>query len=172
MSPREPRAVIATGDAGTLAIVRDTSAGSGIVTFIGVFKLVKTTILLTLGVWALTEGHEQVARDLARLTRWTGAFSGREVVQHALERLVSLDDRTIHRVGIASIVYAAVFATEGVGLIARRTWAEWLTVGVTASFIPLEIYELLRHPGPGKVAALALNLAIVAYLARRRVQAR
>jgi uncharacterized membrane protein (DUF2068 family) len=163
--------VLATPDAGTLGGVRDAGAGSGIVTFIGVFKLVKMTILLTLGLWALTEGHEQVAHDLARLTRWTGAFSGREVFQHALARLLSLDNREIHRVGVASIVYAVVFAIEGAGLISRRTWAEWLTVGVTASFVPLEVYELLHRPGPAKAAALMLNLLIVAYLARRRLAA-
>ncbi len=46
-----------------------------------------------------------------------------------------------------------------------------LTVVVTASFIPLEVYELLRRPGPGKAFAVALNVAIVAYLARRRMTA-
>jgi len=44
-------------------------------------------------------------------------------------------------------------------------------VVVTASFIPFEIWELTRRPGGGKVVALAVNAAIVVYLAWRRVRA-
>ena len=141
---------------------------------IGVFKLVKTAILLALGIFVLIDGNieKTLAVPLAHLTHWTGAFSGRHVFQHALARLLSLDERTIHRLGIASLVYAVVFATEGVGLILRRRWAEWLTIGVTGSFVPIEVYELVRFPSRGKVAALVINVAIVAYLALRRVEAR
>jgi uncharacterized membrane protein (DUF2068 family) len=60
---------------------------------------------------------------------------------------------------------------EGVGLLKKRRWAEWLTVGVTASFIPLEIYEIVRRLSPGKIAALVLNLGILIYLLWVRVDA-
>jgi uncharacterized membrane protein (DUF2068 family) len=166
------RLVLPRRDAGRLRLVKDESPGSGIVEVIGVFKLLKTVVLVALGVFALVGGHEDLAHALARFTHWTGAFSGRELVQGALARMLSLDDRTIHRLGVASLVYAAVFAVEGIGLIMRRGWAEWLTVVVTGSFIPLEIYELAHRPGPGKVAALLVNVAIVVYLARRRLEAR
>jgi uncharacterized membrane protein (DUF2068 family) len=69
-------------------------------------------------------------------------------------------------------VYASVFMVEGVGLIARRRWAEWFTVLVTASFVPLEIYEIARHPDAIRIAALVVNLAIVAYLVMRLRQRR
>jgi uncharacterized membrane protein (DUF2068 family) len=65
-----------------------------------------------------------------------------------------------------------VFVVEGVGLLRGRRWAEWLTVFVTASFIPFEIWELTRRPGGGKVVALAMNAAIVVYLAWRRMHER
>ena len=164
--------MLLTADAGTLGVVKDTSAGSGVLAVIGVFKLVKTAVLLTLGVGALVGGHEDVAQVLAHFARWTGAFSGREIVQHLLARLLALDNHTIHRLGVASLVYAVMFAVEGVGLLSRRTWAEWLTVGVTGSLIPLEVYELWRRPGPAKAAALVLNVVIVAYLVWRRLEAR
>jgi uncharacterized membrane protein (DUF2068 family) len=54
----------------------------------------------------------------------------------------------------------------------RRRWAEWLTVFVTASFIPLELYELSRRFGPGKLVALVLNVAIALYLVWRRLEDR
>ena len=74
-------------------------------------------------------------------------------------------------IGALVLVYAGVRFAEAYGLWLERRWAEWLTVIVTSSFIPFEIYELARRPGPGKVVALALNGAIAAYLAARRVRA-
>lgn len=167
-----PRAALAGADGRTLALVRDTAPGSGILSVIGFFKLVKAGMLTALGVWALLGRHDHHAHELARFAHWTGAFSGRELVQRALARVLSLDDVVIHRLGVASLAYAAIFVVEGIGLLAKRTWAEWLTVGVTASFIPLEVYELAHHPTAAKLAALLLNVAIVAYLARRRLDAR
>jgi hypothetical protein len=156
----------------TLPAVEPNRAGTGVLTLIGVFKLVKVAILLTLGILALVEGHDRFTHALAHATRWTGVFSGRELFQRALARVLALDERTIHRIGVASLAYAAVFATEGTGLLLRRRWAEWLTIGVTASFVPLEAYELWRKPHAGRAVALALNLAIVAYLVVRRVRER
>jgi uncharacterized membrane protein (DUF2068 family) len=49
----------------------------------------------------------------------------------------------------------------------RRRWAEWFTVIVTASLVPVEVYEILRHPRPVRIAVLAANLAIVCYLVVR-----
>jgi uncharacterized membrane protein (DUF2068 family) len=89
-----------------------------------------------------------------------------------LSRFLALDLRDLREIGAAFIAYAAVFVVEGVGLLRRRRWAEWLTVIVTASFIPFEIYELARRPGVAKVIALALNVAIAAYLAWRRMRDR
>ena len=60
--------------------------------------------------------------------------------------------------------YAALFSVEGVGLLLRKRWAEWMTVIVTGSFIPFELIGIVRRPGPGKIVALALNIAIVVYI--------
>jgi uncharacterized membrane protein (DUF2068 family) len=57
--------------------------------------------------------------------------------------------------------------TEGVGLWLLKRWAEWFTVILTASLLPLEAYELHQHPTIAKILILMLNLAIVAYLAWR-----
>jgi uncharacterized membrane protein (DUF2068 family) len=81
-----------------------------------------------------------------------------------------VDPHRAQRLALLSFGYAAVFLIEGVGLTLRRRWAEWLTVGVTASFVPFELYETVAHFGTGKVIALAINVAVVAYLARRRLQ--
>ena len=63
-----------------------------------------------------------------------------------------------------------MFATEGWFLHRRKHWAEWFTVGVTVSFIPFEVYELVEGPSIGKAVMLAANVAIVIYLLVRRLR--
>ena len=64
-------------------------------------------------------------------------------------------------------MFAAIFLTEGIGLLLRRHWAEYLAVIATASFLPLELYELFHRVRPTRVVIVAANLAIVVYLIAR-----
>ena len=152
-----------------MARARAPRNGDRLVLAIGVFKLVKCGLLLSLGLgWLLgvARGH-----SLIHAATWTGALAAHHAVRSAITRLTSLDHHLMRELAIASLLYAAVFAVEGTGLLMRRRWAEWLTVVVTASFIPLELYELLRRPGIGKAAVIVVNVAILSYLAWRRVTA-
>jgi uncharacterized membrane protein (DUF2068 family) len=57
--------------------------------------------------------------------------------------------------------------TEGAGLALRRRWAEYFTIIITASFLPLEIYELVHRVTGVKVVVMAINLAILVFLIAR-----
>jgi uncharacterized membrane protein (DUF2068 family) len=133
---------------------------------IGVFKLLKALVLLVVALGVIRLAHGDAA-DL--LERWAMQLhidpQGRHVA--AVERILSLDQRHLRALSAGLIVYAGLFVVEGVGLISRKRWAEWFTVVVTASFVPLEIYEIVRHPGAIRIATLAVNLAIVWYLVAR-----
>ncbi len=67
---------------------------------------------------------------------------------------------------IGVLAYAAVRFTEAFGLWNGRTWAEWFGVASGLIYVPLDLLELVREPGLLSVAMLALNLLIVAFLAR------
>jgi uncharacterized membrane protein (DUF2068 family) len=140
-----------------------------VVGLIGAFKLMKAVVLGTLGVAGLMGLPAMFVHVAVGALKWTGALSGHYVVRRAIVRLLSLNDQTLREIAIATLCYAAIFAVEGVGLIRRRRWAEWLTVVVTTSFLPIEVLELVRRPGPGKVVAIAINAAIVACLVLRRL---
>ena len=49
----------------------------------------------------------------------------------------------------------------------RRIWAEIMTVLITASFVPLEIYELVDGRSWAKAVVIAINVLVVLYLLRR-----
>jgi uncharacterized membrane protein (DUF2068 family) len=61
---------------------------------------------------------------------------------------------------------AALSAVEGLALRAGRWWAPWLVVVATFALIPVEIWEIIRKPGPVRGVILVLNLAILVYLLR------
>ena len=75
-------------------------------------------------------------------------------------------------IAAAAFAYGAVMAAEGVGLWMQKRWGEWLTIIITASFIPFEIVEIARRATPSHVGMLVLNLAILAYLIVRRLYRR
>jgi uncharacterized membrane protein (DUF2068 family) len=103
----------------------------------------------------------------AKLLVWASARpSGleRDVVTHVLEWFSGLSTSRSQLLRAVTLSYAAVFAVEGIGLWLQKRWAEWLTTIITASLIPLEIWELFFRPNVGKALVLAANVAIVAYL--------
>jgi uncharacterized membrane protein (DUF2068 family) len=95
---------------------------------------------------------------------------GRNIILQLLLRLLAYVGAFNHItiLAISGLAYAALEATEGVGLALRRRWAEYLTVIATGILIPYEAYEVVLHATLFKVGALALNIAVVGYLAYRK----
>lgn len=131
---------------------------------IAAFKLLKGLALLALGIGALKLLHKDVE---ALVEHWINIFQvdpNGHYVRLVLAKLSILDDRRLKELSVGTFFYSAVFLTEGTGLALGKRWAEYLTIISTASLLPLEIYELAKHASVGKVLALVINLAVVAYL--------
>ena len=140
-----------------------------VIVAIGAFKLIKAALLITVGIAGLTKDPSDLAHRIRHLASWMGLSPGSRVLMHVLGKLSAFNDHKARELAVGSLCYAAVFLVEGFGLLSGRRWAEWLTVVVTASFIPIEIYEAVEHFGAGKIVALVLNVAILAYLLWRRL---
>jgi uncharacterized membrane protein (DUF2068 family) len=133
---------------------------------IAVFKLVKAAALAVLGFASLRLIHRNVADAIAGWVMAIHVDPDNRFVNALLARVSGVDDRKLSAIGAGMFVYAAVMLVEGIGLFLEKRWAEYLTIVVTASLVPLEIYELVQRLTPLRVAALIVNLAIVAYLVR------
>ncbi|MGA9024807.1 MAG: DUF2127 domain-containing protein [Steroidobacteraceae bacterium] len=139
----------------------------GILRVIALYKLGKVLLLLATAYGVL---RMRDASLIARIYSWAATLpSGLEqdLVVRGLAFFSGLSPRRIQALGFVTLAYAALFAVEGVGLWLRRRWAEWLTTIITASLIPLEIWELFHRPGTGKAAVLIINCVIVGYLVWR-----
>jgi uncharacterized membrane protein (DUF2068 family) len=62
------------------------------------------------------------------------------------------------------LAYAALEATEMVGLWLAKRWAEYLTFVATVILIPYEIYELSLRVSVFKVIVFVINVAVAVYL--------
>src|SRR4051794_3753456 len=136
---------------------------------IGIFKLAKVAMLVLLGVGLLRMFERGPDQALGPWLAWMHFDARGKLVHEGVGRLFALDPQKLAELGIGLFAYAAVFAVEGTGLLLKKTWAEYLTLVVTVSFLPLEILELVHHASAPKWIALLINVAVVAYLAARLV---
>jgi len=93
-----------------------------------------------------------------------GAVHSSHGLLHDLENGFTTSSSHLHLLGGVLLAYGAVEAIEAVGLWYQRRWAEYLTFLVTASLLPLEVYEILNRPTFFKALALVINALVVAYL--------
>jgi uncharacterized membrane protein (DUF2068 family) len=109
--------------------------------------------------------HDPVFKALTDLQ---GSLGGPARGNHGLfgevRHLFSVQSGTLTKIGFVVSGYAIVEGVEAVGLWLMKRWAEYLTLIVTASLLPFEVYELIHKLSPLKVVALVINIAIVVYL--------
>ncbi len=124
---------------------------NGLIRVVAAFKLVKAAALIAAGIGILKLIHRDMARELDHWVRMLGLDPEGRYVNHVIQRATNISPHKIKELGLGSFAYAALFLTEGVGLWLVKRWAEWLTVVITASLLPLETYEVHRDPTPIKI---------------------
>lgn len=104
------------------------------------------------------------ANRLDDMVNQTGQQPSRNVLSRAVHDAVGLHRGTVAVLLATAVVYAVVEGVEAVGLWRERRWAEYLTVMATVGFLPFEVHELLKKVTAFRVAALVVNLAVLAWL--------
>ncbi len=129
---------------------------------IGVFKLVKSVLLFGLGI-GLVYWRDQNLGEAA--SDWINRlWIARPYFDGLIAKLSSVDERILEEVAAGSFIYSALLLVEGIGLCRRKRWAEFMTVGITGSLLPVEFYELFHHLTTVGVIITLVNVAIVWYL--------
>jgi uncharacterized membrane protein (DUF2068 family) len=140
---------------------------SVIIVLIGLFKLLKALLLIVIGIGAIKFLHKDIYATVMHWAEVLRVDPDNHVVHSFLNRVFRITPKQLKELSVGTFLYAGLFATEGVGLLLRKRWAEYFTIVTTGLLIPIEIYELQRHFTMTKVAVLAINVAIVWYLVRR-----
>jgi uncharacterized membrane protein (DUF2068 family) len=141
----------------------------GVIKLIILERFVKGATLVVGGIVLIAAG---ATTDLHQRANDLQVQLSLEPGRHLLGRLIAwiLDRLGSHPnlIGLAAIAYGLLECVEGIGLVLRRRWAEYLVVLATGAFLPLEVSEVLHRPSPLKVGALLINIAIVVYLVWRK----
>jgi uncharacterized membrane protein (DUF2068 family) len=152
--------------------------------FIVAIKLVKGVALLLLALGVFTLANRNLTDEFDQFLRWVHLDPERSFFQGIGDWLDTITPANVRAVATGTFLCGLFLIVLGLGLAFRARWAIWLAIGESAFFIPIEIYELVRHrrlvlPDPprpelfrhpklGLLIVLAFNVAIVWYLFKNR----
>ena len=131
---------------------------------IGLFKLSKSAFFFAVGLGAIKLLHKDLGDVLMRVAQVLHRDPEGRMVGFLMGKVDLIDTHRLRVAGLGAFAYSALALVEGIGLMMEKTWAEYLTLGLTVSFLPWELYELARHPDVVRLAVLLTNLAVLAYL--------
>jgi uncharacterized membrane protein (DUF2068 family) len=144
-----------------------------ILRLLAVERWVRGSIIVLLGVAVLRLSSTQVSlkelfnRDLDALRPFFDQIHfnvSDSATIRAIENVLTARHSTLDIIAAFLFFYGGLQLVEGTGLWLLKRWGEYFAVVATALFLPLEIYELTERITWIRVAALAVNLAAVAYL--------
>ena len=131
---------------------------------IGAYKLAECVLLVAAGIGAIRLLHRDVQTVLLHWVHVLRVDPDNHYIHGILARAFSVSHKQLRELSAGTFFYAALRFAEGLGLILRKRWGEYLTIAVTGLFIPLEIYEIFRHLTWVKLVVFALNAATLWYL--------
>ena len=131
---------------------------------IGLFKLAKAIFFFCIGVGAIHLLHKDIGDEVMRLATALKFDPESKFVTLLLDKADLIDAHRLKQISLATFGYSALALTEGVGLMLEKVWAEYLTLSLTVSFLPWELYELARQPNWFRLSLLLINLAVLGYL--------
>ena len=146
---------------------RSHSRGDLTLLVIAVFKFIKGALLLTLAFGALTLLHKDVASEVERWLDQLKIDADNQFIGTLLTKLQLVHTKELKEMSALGAGYAAVFLVEGTGLLFRKRWAEWLTIVVTSSLMPFEVYELIKQFTVVRLLVILVNAAVVLFLIYR-----
>lgn len=132
---------------------------------IGALKLLKGTFFVALGFGLLKMLHHDIYMATLRVVEALRFDPDRLAIAKLLEKTSLVTDRRLKELSALTFADATLDFIEGAGLVLRKRWAEYVTLVVTAAFLPLEAIHLVHHFNRWTLLVTLLNVAVVAYLA-------
>ncbi|HVM46474.1 MAG TPA: DUF2127 domain-containing protein [Candidatus Acidoferrum sp.] len=140
-------------------------------------KLLKGLLFVALAVVAYTLSDNDLPAEYQNILHHLRFNPERRFWADLAVQVGQLTEQKVLWTAAGTLVYSLFSLVEGVGLMFRISWAGWLTIGESAFFIPIEIYELVRQTAPGRIRPghpltvliiLGINILIVWYLFQNR----
>jgi len=131
-------------------------------------KLLKGLLLLLLAVSVYMLRNKDLSDIFDSSLRFIHLDPERKFFSSIDDWLDTVTPANVKVVASGTFFYGVLLLVEGIGLACRARWAVWLVIGQSAFFIPVEIYEYVRHGSLAVLVLLLINVFIMWYLFQNR----
>ena len=146
---------------------------------IAVYKFLHALIFIAIGFGAHRLLHKDIADQIELLARYLRFNPESHLVNFILDESLAPQRSPPAPHRLRRLRLRGITLAEGIGLYLEKAWGEFLTLAITASFLPLEIFEVVRRLTWIRAGLLIINAVVFIYLlqlvlgnARRRAKAR
>ena len=130
------------------------------------FEAAKGALVFLAGFGLVAFLHRDAERIVAALVSRLHLNPANDHARIFLELLADLSSGKLWLLAGFAAAYAVLRFIEAYGLWRARSWAQWVAVLSGAIYVPFEIYELYLSVTWLKLAALLINVSVVAYVGR------
>ena len=133
---------------------------------IAAYKFLLAAMFVAVGFGALRLMHKDIDDVISHLGDLLRFNPESRFVNFLYDRASLINDPLLKRIGALAFSYAGLSLLEGIGLYLEKAWGEYLTLAITASFLPWEIFEIFHRFTLVHVALLVVNVFVFIYLLR------
>ena len=127
-------------------------------------RAIRGVILIAAGAYLFGHLHSDLGKLADRWMRRVELDPNRHFLRRIVEHLHHVTTNEVKIFAFLAVAYGVLELVEGVGLWRGKKWAEYLTIGVTASLLPVEVMALVHRITLVRVATLVINALVIVYL--------
>jgi uncharacterized membrane protein (DUF2068 family) len=131
---------------------------------IAAYKVLQALLFVAVGISALRLLHKDVDDVLSQIALALRFNPESRFINFLLDKAALVNDPLLRRIGAVAFSYAGLSLAEGIGLYLEKAWGELLTLVITASFLPWELFEVCRRLTWVRVGLLIINFLVFLYL--------
>jgi uncharacterized membrane protein (DUF2068 family) len=143
-----------------------TPSRNRVLLLIAVYKFFHAMFFFAIAIGAHRLLHKNIADQVELFARHLRFNPESRLVIFVLRHASVINGRVLQRITLVSCLYASLTLIEGIGLYLEKAWGEFLTLAITASFLPWEILEIFRRITWIRVSLLTINILVFGYLLR------
>jgi uncharacterized membrane protein (DUF2068 family) len=132
--------------------------------WIGSYKIAKGILALIGGLLLLRLMHRNLPEIAEHWMARLRIEPQSELGKIILMRILAIKKGNMGWAAVGLFAYVPITCIEGIGLILRKVWAEWITLVTTFALIPIEVHEVMRRVTWLRVVILILNIIVAIYL--------
>src|SRR5580698_1495564 len=116
--------------------------------FIAICKIAKGAALFLVAAGIYWMAGRDLQDDFDKFIAWVHLDPEHRFFRNISDSLATITPGNVRAASLATFLYGIFLTVGGLGLAFRAKWAIYLTIGESAFFIPIEVFELTSRHTP------------------------